>query len=180
MALSGIGVTDALPSGLAVSTPNGLTGTCGAGTITANAGDTNVSLSGANLDVSTSPNASCTFSVNVTGTVIGVQNNTTGAVTSTEGGTGGTATASVAVVVPPSNFQVVRSVAHRVEWNHKIKLHHQQCKHGSVDRRWIHGYVPRWPCGSHAEWLDGFLRWWKHYGGLGIEQRKSFWGDDRG
>ena len=102
VALSGIGVTDALPSGLAVSTPNGLTGTCGAGTITANAGDTNVSLSGANLDVSTSPNASCTFSVNVTGTVIGVQNNTTGAVTSTEGGTGGTATASVAVVVPPS------------------------------------------------------------------------------
>src|SRR5271168_1947005 len=96
--VSGIGFTDTLPSGLAVTTPNGLTGTCGGGTITATGGSGSVSLSGATLAQS----SSCTFSVNVTGTAAGAQNNTTGAVTSTNGGTGGTASASLAVVAPPS------------------------------------------------------------------------------
>ena len=40
--------------------------------------------------------------MNVTGTAAGTQNNTTGNVTSTEGGTGGTASASINVVAPPS------------------------------------------------------------------------------
>src|SRR6185312_4499319 len=47
-------------------------------------------------------NASCTFAVNVTGVAAGLQNNTSGNVTSTEGGTGGTASASLNVVAPPS------------------------------------------------------------------------------
>ncbi len=42
--------------------------------------------------------ASCTFGVNVTGTTAGTKNNTTGAVTAVESGTGGTASASVTVV----------------------------------------------------------------------------------
>jgi mucin-19 len=96
--LSGIGFTDTLPAGLVISTPNGLTGTCGAGTIAATQGTSAIGLSGATLAQS----GSCTFSVNVTGTAVGQQNNTTGAVTSTEGGTGGTASASIAVVAPPS------------------------------------------------------------------------------
>jgi len=100
--LSGIAFTDTLPAGLTVSTPNGLTGTCGGGTITAAAGGGSISLSGASLAAS----ANCTFSVNVTGITPGVQNNTTSAITSTEGGTGGTATASVTVVGPPSIAKV--------------------------------------------------------------------------
>jgi CSLREA domain-containing protein/uncharacterized repeat protein (TIGR01451 family) len=96
--LTGVGYSDTLPSGLVVATPNGLTGSCGGGTITATAGSGSVSLSGATLTQSTS----CTFAINVTGTTAGTQNNTTGNVTSTEGGTGGTASASINVVAPPT------------------------------------------------------------------------------
>ena len=61
-----------------------------------------ISLSGGTL----AANSSCTFSVNVTGIAAGTQNNTTGNVTSTEGGTGGTASASINVVAPPSIAKV--------------------------------------------------------------------------
>ncbi|MBZ5491805.1 MAG: DUF11 domain-containing protein [Acidobacteriia bacterium] len=101
-ALTGVAFSDTLPAGLVVSTPNGLTGTCGAGTITATAGTNVISLSGGTI----AANSSCTFSVNVTGTAAGLQNNTTGNVTSTEGGTGGTASASINVVAPPSIAKV--------------------------------------------------------------------------
>jgi arabinogalactan endo-1,4-beta-galactosidase len=96
-ALSGIGFTDPLPSGLLISTPSGLKGTCGGGTITATNGASSISLSGASLNLG----ASCSFAVNVTGSSVGVQNNVTTAVTSTEAGNGATATAQV-TVVPPS------------------------------------------------------------------------------
>jgi len=114
--LTGIGVTDTLPAGLVVSTPNGLTGSCGAGTVTAPAGSGAVSLTGATLAAS----ASCTFSVNVTGTTAGTKNNTTGAVTSVEGGNGGTASASVTVaaaVPTPVSLNVGRTGAGTVTSN---------------------------------------------------------------
>ncbi|HEY2234791.1 MAG TPA: hypothetical protein VGK01_15065, partial [Candidatus Angelobacter sp.] len=101
-ALTGVAFSDTLPAGLVISTPNGLTGTCGAGTITATAGTNAISLSGGTIAAS----GSCTFSINVTGTAAGLQTNTTGNVTSTEGGTGGTATASVKVEAPPSIAKV--------------------------------------------------------------------------
>src|ERR1700733_140888 len=96
LSLSGISFTDTLPAGLAVSTPNGFSGTCGGGTITAAAGSNSVVLSGATLVAG----ASCTFAVNVTGTTAGPQNNVTSAVTSTEAGDGSTASAQVTVIGP--------------------------------------------------------------------------------
>jgi uncharacterized repeat protein (TIGR01451 family) len=96
-ALTGIGFTDTLPAGLVVSTPNGLTGACGGGAITSVAGSNSVSLSAATLG----PASSCTFAVNVTATGLGAQNNVTSAVTSTEGGNGGSASASLVIAAPP-------------------------------------------------------------------------------
>src|SRR5262249_16693617 len=100
--LTGVGFTDTFPSGLKVATPNGLSGTCGGGTITATACSRGVSLSGGTI----AANSSCTFSINVTGVTAGVQSNTTGNVSSTEGGTGGTASANVTVEAPPSIAKV--------------------------------------------------------------------------
>ncbi len=96
-ALTGVAFTDTLPAGLVVATPNGLTGTCGSGAITATAGGGTVILSGGTL----AAGGSCTFSVNVTGTTAGVKNNSV-SVTSTEGGAGNTANASLAVITPPT------------------------------------------------------------------------------
>jgi CSLREA domain-containing protein/fimbrial isopeptide formation D2 family protein/uncharacterized repeat protein (TIGR01451 family) len=101
VALSGVAFTDNLPAGLVVATPNGLTGSCGSGTITAVAGSGSVSLSGGTLTASPAAGSSCTFSVNVTGTAAGVQNNSV-QVTSTEGGVGNTSNASITVVAPPT------------------------------------------------------------------------------
>jgi uncharacterized repeat protein (TIGR01451 family) len=92
VSLTGVAFTDTLPSGLVVATPNGLSGGCGSGTITATAGTGSISLSGATLTAG----SSCTFTVNVTGTTAGTKNNSV-QVTSTNGGTGNTATASVYV-----------------------------------------------------------------------------------
>ena len=102
-ALTGVGFTETFPAGLVISTPNGLTGSCGGGAITATAGTGAVSLTGATL----AANSSCTFSVSVIGTTLGAKINTTGAVTSVEGGTGGTATAAltVGILVPVPTLQ---------------------------------------------------------------------------
>ncbi|HEY6351141.1 MAG TPA: kelch repeat-containing protein, partial [Candidatus Angelobacter sp.] len=105
--LVGVALSDTLPSGLVVATPNGLTGSCVAlSTISAIAGGNSISLSSLNLAAS----GSCSFSVNVTGTGAGTKNNTTAPITATfdDGSgtfrviTGGTASASIAVVAPPS------------------------------------------------------------------------------
>jgi choice-of-anchor C domain-containing protein len=95
--LTGVGFNDALPGGLVVATPSGLAGSCGGGAIAATAGSGAVTLSGATL----APGATCAFSVNVTATAAGTQNNTTDAVSSREGGNGNMASATIRVSASP-------------------------------------------------------------------------------
>jgi hypothetical protein len=97
VAETGVAFSDTLPAGLVVATPNGLSpANPGGGTVTATAGSNSISLSGASIAVG----SSITFSVNVTA-ALGRYTDTTGAVTSTNGGTGNTASATL-VVAPPT------------------------------------------------------------------------------
>jgi len=98
VALSGVSFTDNLPAGLQVSAPNGLSGSCGTGTITAVPTGSTIQLTGALIP----PSTNCIFFVNVKGVTAGVQNNVTGTVLSVEGGIGLTASASTTVVAPPT------------------------------------------------------------------------------
>lgn len=100
VALTGVAVTDAFPSGLTVdSTPSAIN-SCG-GTFTAIADASNVSLSGASIPVG----GSCTVSVNVKATTVGQKINTTGAVSSSNGGTGTTASATLTVTSVAPNIE---------------------------------------------------------------------------
>jgi uncharacterized repeat protein (TIGR01451 family) len=95
--LTGLAFTDGMPPGLVVATPNGLatSGNCSGGTITAAAGSGSITLAGLTLTRSTS----CTFSVNVTATSLGLKNNTTTAITSNEASPGAAASATINVVI---------------------------------------------------------------------------------
>ncbi|MEO8191441.1 MAG: FG-GAP-like repeat-containing protein [Acidobacteriota bacterium] len=101
-ALSGIGFTDPLPSGLVVATPSGAQSSCG-GTLTAIPGSGSVSLSGVTLIA----NDTCNFSVKVRAVAPGTQVNVAGPITSNEGGTGGTASATTEV--SPSDLAVAKT-----------------------------------------------------------------------
>ena len=101
--LTNVSVNDNLPAGLIIANPDSLvldpvlgacdpTGTTGVIT----PGVTNINLIGGQIPA----NATCTFSIDVLAISEGTQVNTTDPITSTEGGTGGTATASLDVLVP--------------------------------------------------------------------------------
>jgi uncharacterized repeat protein (TIGR01451 family) len=92
VALTGIAFTDTLPPGLQIAATPGAASTCG-GTFAPNAGDTTLTFSGGSI----APGGTCTVAVNVTATTAGVKDNTTAAVTSTNGGTGNTGSASLTV-----------------------------------------------------------------------------------
>jgi uncharacterized repeat protein (TIGR01451 family) len=88
--LTGVGFTDIFPANLVVASPDGLTNTC-AGTSTA--GSASLSLTGGSI----APNSSCSVTVNVISGVSGTYINDTGPVSSTEGGTGVSASATLTV-----------------------------------------------------------------------------------
>ena len=92
-------------SGLVVATPNGLVNNCTGSTVTAVAGSTSISMSGLSL----AAGASCTLTVNVTGTTAGLKNNSV-TVSSTNGGTGNTSTADVLVRDPSPAINLLKQV----------------------------------------------------------------------
>lgn len=92
--LTGVGFNDNMPAGLLIANPDSVSGSCDTSTVTTLA--TSINMVGATLLA----NSSCTLSVDVLATEAGDQVNTTDPITSVEGGTGGTATATVTVVVP--------------------------------------------------------------------------------
>ncbi len=93
-------LTDSLPAGVVVATPNALAGTCTAGSVSATAGGTSVSYaSGASI-----ASGGCTIIVNVTSTVPGVYTNTiaAGALKTTIGNNPAPAGAVLTVLGPPT------------------------------------------------------------------------------
>ena len=96
-ALSGVALSDTLPTGLTISSNPNLSNTCN-GTVTDAPGTTSISLSGGSI----AAGGSCTLSLSVTGNTAGTYSNTAGPVTSTEGGNGNSSTAMLTVVAPPS------------------------------------------------------------------------------
>ncbi len=100
-ALTGMSLTDSLPAGVAIAaTPNAST-TCGAGTVTAAAGGTNLALAGGTVGAA----ASCTITVNVTSATIGTYTNTipAGALSTAQGATNtAAASANLSVIAAPN------------------------------------------------------------------------------
>lgn len=103
-----LAMTNALPSGMVVADVPAVTNECG-GTLVANAGTTNVSLSNGQL----SANATCSFSVALQASEAGTLVNTTGDLTSSLGNSG-TVSASLAVNATPV-WQSVPSVVDEVD-----------------------------------------------------------------
>ena len=93
-ALTGVAVSDTFPSGVKVaSTPNS-SNTCNGTLSGATAGSGAISLTGGTVDAG----GSCAISVDVTATSAGGKDNTTGAVSSTNGGTGTTSNTATLTV----------------------------------------------------------------------------------
>ncbi|MGD2057417.1 MAG: hypothetical protein PVI04_01700, partial [Anaerolineales bacterium] len=104
-ALSGVAVTDVLPAGLSIA--NGTFSVCGGvDNLTTDAATATIALSGTTI----AAGGSCEFSVTVTGTSIGTKNNTTGTVTSTNGGEGNSASAALLVKDPTPAISLLKQV----------------------------------------------------------------------
>jgi uncharacterized repeat protein (TIGR01451 family) len=100
VSLAGLSVNDPFPTGMSIAATPTFSNTCG-GTISSGntAGDTLISLSGGATGAA---GTSCTITVNVTSVTTGANVNTTGQVSSTNSGTGNTASATLTVTAPGS------------------------------------------------------------------------------
>ena len=104
-ALTGVAVQDPLPPGVQVAAPLTFnTSGCGSPTFAPTVGATTLAFAAGTID----PGSTCTFTVQVTGVVGGAAVNTTGAVTSTNGGPGGTATATL-TVAPVADLTITKN-----------------------------------------------------------------------
>jgi uncharacterized repeat protein (TIGR01451 family) len=106
IALTTLGLADALPSGLVVAPSPGASTSCPGGAVGASPGAASVTLSGANV----AAGASCTVSVNVTGVATGLYVNTipANAITNDQGVTNPVAVNASLTIAAPS-LSVVKS-----------------------------------------------------------------------
>jgi hypothetical protein len=95
-ALTGVAFSDTLPNDVVLDANPMLSHNCG-GTATATGGTNVISLTGGTVGA----NNSCTLSVKVKAPTAGNKNNTSGAISTTESGTGSTASATLTVIAPP-------------------------------------------------------------------------------
>ncbi len=102
LAINGLAFNDALPTTpgamLVAPVPNVVVTNCGAGTVTAAAGASSIGFSGGSLAVG----ATCSVSVDVVAATTGNYTNISSAVTSSNTGTGNTATATIRVLDVPA------------------------------------------------------------------------------
>jgi len=115
--LTGVAFTDTYPANLVNASPLQTTNSCG-GTLTASAGGGSISLTGGVI----AGGASCSVTVSVTASTLGLYTNTTGQVSSTNGGTGNTATSQLLVTRPTAvtlyDFSVVAAKPFlRLNWS---------------------------------------------------------------
>ena len=104
--LTGIGFTDTLPAGLDIAT-NSISVCSGTlATVDNNPALDEISLAGGTILAG----SSCSFDIVVTGSTPGSKDNLTGAVTSTEGGAGNTASASVFVKEPAITLNILKQI----------------------------------------------------------------------
>ena len=95
--LTGVEFSDTFPTGMTVANAP-VPAQCG-GAVTASVGANSISFSGGTI----LPSSSCTISVDVTLAASGIYNNTSGKVSSTNGGTGPTSnTATLTAIAPPT------------------------------------------------------------------------------
>ncbi|MCB2178278.1 DUF11 domain-containing protein, partial [bacterium] len=106
--LTGINFTDNYPAGVVNANPltPAVTNTCG-GIVTAVAGADTINLSGGNL----AGGDSCTVTVTVTSATAGTYLNTSGNVSSTNGGIGNTASAELKVNLPSPGISMLKTVS---------------------------------------------------------------------
>ena len=93
--LTGVAFSDTYPSGLINASPSNVSNTCGGAIAGGTLGGSSIALSGASF----APNSSCTVVVTVTASTAGNYVNNSSAISSTNGGTGNTANATLTVLV---------------------------------------------------------------------------------
>ena len=119
--LTGIAFTDTLPAGLVVDNPNGTNGTCGSTSVlTAVPGSGTISLSAGKLVAG----ASCTVSADVTSNAPGTYTNSTGAVSSTEGGSGSGDTQALTVFGNPTVSVTSPKEGQKFNFGQKVSAHY--------------------------------------------------------
>jgi LPXTG-site transpeptidase (sortase) family protein len=105
IALTGLAFVDSLPSGLVATTPTTVTNPCGTGSsLTIASGS--ITLAGGQL----AAGASCSVTVNVTGTSAGLKTNTV-QVSSTNGGTSNTSSANITVMARTAALEVNKQIS---------------------------------------------------------------------